>query len=147
MSNPTIFEDLRHLQAVLLTRMAELQSYAQSWGSEFSFKYIQEIPKAYQSFRFDPNQLTLDEMTSLGFRRWDESGLQLIPLWLFPYIKPGSVITDIFGDTSTFSGREDKDNRFGLLSFGVVPKVSKSAESSDPVSCLKSEYDRAAESL
>ena len=147
MPNPTIFEDLRHLQNVLLNRMAELQNYAQSWGSEFSFKYIQEIPKAYQSFRFDPNQLTLDEMSSLGFRRWDESGLQLIPLWLFPYIQPGSVITDIFGITSTFSGREDKDNRFGLLSFGVVPKASKSTESIDPVSCLKSEYDKAAESL
>lgn len=147
MPNPTIFEDLRHLQNVLLNRMAELQSYAKSWGSEFSFKYIQEIPKAYQSFRFDPNQLTLDEMTSLGFRKWDESGLQLIPLWLFPYIQPGSVITDIFGITSTFSGREDKDNRFGLLSFGVVPKASKSTESIDPVSCLKSEYDKAAESL
>ena len=147
MPNPTIFEDLRHLQNVLLNRMAELQSYAKSWGSEFSFKYIQEIPKGYQDFKFDPNQLTLDEMTSLGFRKWDESGLQLIPLWLFPYIQPGSVITDIFGDTSTFSGKEDKDNRFGLLSFGVVPKVSKSTESIDPVSCLKSEYDRAAESL
>lgn len=147
MPNPTIFENLRHLQNVLLNRMAELQSYAKSWGSEFSFKYIQEIPKAYQSFRFDPNQLTLDEMTSLGFRKWDESGLQLIPLWLFPYIQPGSVITDIFGITSTFSGREDKDNRFGLLSFGVVPKASKSTESIDPVSCLKSKYDKAAESL
>ena len=147
MPNPTIFEDLRHLQNVLLNRMAELQNYAQSWGSEFAFKYIQEIPKAYQSFRFDPNQLTLDEMTSLGFRKWDESGLQLIPLWLFPYIQPGSVITDIFGITSTFSGKEDKDNRFGLLSFGVVPKASKSTERIDPVSCLKSEYDTAAESL
>lgn len=147
MPNPTIFEDLRHLQSVLLTRMAELQNYAQSWGSEFAFKYIQEIPEAYQSFRFDPNQLTLNEMTSLGFRKWDESGLQLIPLWLFPYIQPGSVITNIFGITTTFSGNEDKDNRLGLLSFGVIPRTSKVAKSSGPVSCLKSEYDKAAESL
>lgn len=147
MTAPTLIDNLRHLQHSLMTRYAEASNYAQSWGKDFVFKYIQEVPESYKGFKFDPNELTFEDMRKLGFRQWDKSGLQLIPLWLFPYIKSGSVIVSINGDTLKFSAsEEDNDHRFGLLSFGVIVEP-KAAELAEPVSSSDDYYDQAAESL
>jgi hypothetical protein len=146
MPSPLVFEDLRHLQATLLTKFAEVHNYASSWGKDFVFKQITELPAAYRSFTFDPNDLSLENMIQLGFRKWDESGLQLIPLWLFPYIKAGSCVRSISGEELKFSANLDNDHRFGMLAFGVIPGGQKPA-TKEPVKASEEDYDKAAESL
>ena len=144
---PSIFEDLKHLQSVLLNRYAEAFNYARSWGKDYVFTHIQKLPESYATYKFDPNDLSLDDMLKLGFRTWDDSGLQLIPLWLFPYIKPGASLVSINGETFRFSATEDdNDHRFGLLAFGVIVD-NKKPEPAEPIDSSDPSYDRAAESL
>lgn len=141
----TLFEKLLNLQSSLILRYAEAHSYADSWGKDFVFKYVKESPTGFAGFKFDPNQLSLQEMKKLGFRTWDESGLRLIPLWLFSFIQPGSVIVSISGETLKFSPyEEDTDHRFGMLAFGVIAKDEPPA---DPLPCDAEGYDEAAEKL
>lgn len=147
MSEPTIFEQLQELQRSLLTRYAEAHNYALAWGEQFVFKTIKELPSRYKDFIFDPNQLKLSELKQLGFKPWDKSGLYLIPLWLRPFLKPGSMIKCIDGKVSAYSPEKtDSDNRFGLLAYGVVV-YEKEDPRVDPLPCTSEEYAKAAERL
>ena len=147
MSEQTLFEQLRNLQLGLLTRYAEAHNYALAWGEQFVFKTVKELPKAYEAFRFDPNHLKLSELKQLGFKAWDGSGLYLIPLWLRPFLKTGSIVKSIDGKISGYSPEgHDNDQRFGVLAYGVVV-YEKDDPRVDPLPCTTEEYDRAAEKL
>lgn len=147
MYNPDLFQSILSLQGALLTRYAEAHDYAAAWGEKFVFETVKEVPQAYESFRFDPNQLKLSELKHLGFKPWSERGLYLIPLWLRPFLKEGSVVKCIDGTTSTYSSeKSDNDHRFGMLAYGVVV-YEKDDPRIDPIPCTGEGYDAAAEKL
>lgn len=123
----TTFQICQMILLATATRAAEPTVY-QSWGSEFTAKNIRDLPtRLYASPDFepvDPNDLTLEEMKNLGFRKWsDDSNMMLIPLYLLPYLKDGFRAISISGEEFTFNrDKADNDHRMGLLSFGALPK-------------------------
>ena len=128
MSKPTTFQICQMIMLATATRAAEPIAYS-SWDSEFAIKHIRDLPnRLIGSPDFspvDPNELTLEEMKNLGFRKWsNKTNLMLIPLYLLPYLKEGITVTDI-SDNQYYFFRDgaDNDHRMGLLAFGVVPKA------------------------
>lgn len=121
----TTFEMCSGIRRLIMNTTAEVMNYI-SWGSEYSYKRIMELPekiKGKGDFKFiDPTELTLDEMKELGFNRWSsDNPIMLIPLWLMPFIDPKVEVTDIEGEKSLFKDA-DNDNRYGCLAYGVNPK-------------------------
>ncbi|AIK68117.1 hypothetical protein CPTMiller_00181 [Citrobacter phage Miller] len=128
MSKPTTFQICQMIMLATATRAAEPIAYS-SWDYEFAIKHIRDLPnRLIGSPDFspvDPNELTLEEMKNLGFRKWsDKTNLMLIPLYLLPYLKEGITVIDISDEQYYFFREEaDNDHRMGLLAFGVVPKA------------------------
>ncbi|WAW44618.1 hypothetical protein [Klebsiella phage Kp_GWPR59] len=126
----TTFQICQMILLATATRAAEPIAY-QSWGDSFTAKNIRDLPtRLYMSPDFepvDPNDLTLEEMKNLGFRKWsDDSNMMLIPLYLLPYLKDGFRAISISGEEFTFTrDKADNDHRMGLLSFGALPNESR----------------------
>ncbi|QJI10834.1 hypothetical protein GuL6_183 [Buttiauxella phage vB_ButM_GuL6] len=123
----TTFQICQMILLATATRAAEPIAY-QSWGEEFALKHIRSLPGRLQASPdfepVDPNDLTLEEMKNLGFRKWsDDLEIMLIPLYLLPYLKEGVRVTSISGDEYFFFQESaDNDHRGGLLAFGVIAK-------------------------
>ena len=118
----THYEMAIGIRAQILKSAAEALVYNYLAGFTDCVAYI----KALKDFKpVDINALTQQELTDLGFRGWDESGLALIPLWLFPFISEtftGASIND--SEVKVFVTKDiDNDNRFGVLAYGVYPNV------------------------
>ena len=103
-----------------LNKVAELLNY--DWSSEFKMKELDTLRTTIKGSEgysdVDCNTLTLTEMTSLGFHKWNDS-LILIPLYLFKFLKPGVTYPDIKGDKVMINSKTNNDHRSGLLAFGV----------------------------
>lgn len=101
------------------TRKASLKSWFDGIKEEFG--------------ELDPNNFTDDELRILGFGKWDESGLRLIPLYLKDCIKKGTVVYSITGELFVADvDKLDDDSRFGFLSYGVYPKdIVKKSENAN----------------
>lgn len=127
MTKPTTYMLCKRIQNMLTTTIAEIFTYREHWSQDFSYtsildRYSNEINAIGQVI--DPNDLTLKEMTSLGFTRYDESGLMLIPLYLHPFLAKQFDNRCIDGETINAPTNDmDTDNRFGMLAFGVDPKM------------------------
>jgi hypothetical protein len=65
---------------------------------------------------------TTEELLDLGLRRWDNSGLMLLPSHIYEQIPNGAKLTCIDGAVYV-KGRDkiDNDTRAGLLAYGVFP--------------------------
>jgi hypothetical protein len=112
----------------IVNKAAMVMAYKESWSEEFQAKEMGEIEsgllEADGFHRVDPNDLTSDQMKELGFGMWDEeSGLMLIPLWLFPFIADEIQCGSISNADKGLVKRSDMDNdvRFGCIAHGVVP--------------------------
>jgi len=100
-------------------------AYRSNWDDEFSVEFVcktvEEIKGSDEYRDIDPSELTQEECDELGFAKWDEEGLMLIPLWLVPYISEtfeGACITDPKFRLMVTS-KQDNDHRYGCVSFGV----------------------------
>jgi hypothetical protein len=60
------------------------------------------------------------DLECAGFKKWDDSGLMLIPHRLFNKIPLGTVLTKIDGSTFKFTKKASRDQRFGFLAYGVL---------------------------
>lgn len=69
----------------------------------------------------DWKNLTLEEARELRFRKWDESDLYLIPIWLYPMIPDNLELTSIGGNKARKEDI-DSDTRFGVLAWGLILK-------------------------
>lgn len=78
---------------------------------------------------------TADELGAFGFQRWDQSGLMLIPAALYDDIPAGLRVTSITGGVRAFDPTRDddpdrsigqRDQRYGVLAFGIIPKDRRS---------------------
>ena len=118
------YEFLLMVRQAIVNRAAEVFNY--DWSDDFSSKRIKEIPDVFsksECFRkVDPNEMTVDQLDNLGFKKWDEdSGLMLIPLYIYPFLKDEIMcgsISDICSRLIKVS-EIDIDHRFGCLAYGV----------------------------
>ena len=67
---------------------------------------------------------------NLGFRKWDESGLYLIPLWIINYLQPTKVLC-INGKEYDLS-ETDNDVRAGCIAYGLVKHQVKTKKIAAP---------------
>ena len=118
------YEFLLMVRQAIVNRAAEVFCY--NWSNDFSSKRIKEIPDVFSKSDYfrkvDPNEMTVDQLDNLGFKKWDdESGLMLIPLYVYPFLKDEFMC----GSISDIAARNikasdiDTDNRFGCLAYGV----------------------------
>lgn len=118
------YEFLLMVRQEIVNRAAEVFCY--SWDYASSSKRIKEIPDVFSKSDYfrkvDPNEMTVDQLDSLGFKKWDdESGLMLIPLYVYPFLKDEFMC----GSISDIAARNikaseiDIDHRFGCLAYGV----------------------------
>ena len=107
-------------------KFAEVETY-KNWSNEFVVSEIREFTDNLKStdgyLKVDPSKLSLDEAVSLGFQKWDDKGLMLIPLWLLPHLVDEFKGGCISGDEYLIKTSSiDNDHRFGCLSYGVFVK-------------------------
>lgn len=115
------YEQCCSIRRIILNCTAEVMNY-KSWGEEYAYKRIMELPQIIKVKNINPSELSMTEMKDLGFGRWnEETELMLIPLWLMQFIDPEIDVICIDGDTVKFKDA-DNDNRYGCLAFGVIPK-------------------------
>ena len=118
------YEFLLIVRETIINRAAEVFNYG--WSDDFSSERIKEIPDVFSKrdyFRkVDPNEMSIEQLENLGFKKWDDkSGLMLIPLYLYPFLKDGLMCASI----SDIEARHikvsdiDTDNRFGCLAYGI----------------------------
>ena len=118
------YDFLLMVRQAIVNRAAEVFCY--NWDADFSSERIKEIPGVFSKSKYfrkvDPNEMTKDQLVNLGFQRWDdESGLLLIPLYVYPFLKDeiiGGSISDICARLIKVS-EIDLDHRFGCLAYGV----------------------------
>lgn len=110
----------------LANRVSETTQY-ENWSDKFCRK---EIKEASQKFveeiknHIDWNNLTEEDCKELRFDKWDEeSGIYLIPLYLFPIIPIGLKVYCISGEEIVNDGTNlDNDIRFGCIAYGIKPR-------------------------
>ena len=118
------YEFLLMVRQAIVNRAAEVFCY--NWDNTSSSKRIKEIPDVFSKSDYfrkvDPNEMTVDQLDNLGFQKWDdESGLMLIPLYVYPFLKDEFMC----GSISDIAARNikasdiDTDNRSGCLAYGV----------------------------
>ncbi len=110
---------------------AEVSVYApphRSRGDGMEVAYMPLTLDDFERLRALPEE----ELTRIGLRRWDESGLMLFPYEWFGLIPKGLPIVDIFGNASEFDPAKDDDEaRYGVLSFGFIPAPSLPEQGGD----------------
>ena len=118
------YEFLLMVRQAIVNRAAEVFCY--NWDNTSSSKRIKEIPDVFSKSDYfrkvDPNEMTVDQLDNLGFQKWDdESGLMLIPLYVYPFLKDEFMC----GSISDIAARNikasdiDTDTRSGCLAYGV----------------------------
>lgn len=111
----------------LLAKAQLYKSWPDSYVREKAVDLISKIQKELKK----ENPATLDNATlmAMGARWWDEPNdkgfaLLLLPLWMLPCIKEGTIVTAIDGETFKFKRKTaDDDERMGCLSFGFLRDV------------------------
>ena len=118
------YEFLLMVRQAIVNRAAEVFNY--DWSDDFSSKRIKEIPDVFSKSDYfrkvDPNEMTVDQLDNLGFKKWDaKSGLMLIPLYVYPFLKDEFMCGSISDkDACLMKVSEiDIDHRFGCLAYGV----------------------------
>jgi len=74
--------------------------------------------------------LTEEDLSRLGWGKWDDDGLMLAPLYWYKALlrKERLILTSISGEDRVIGIDEiDKDSRFGCLAYGIFPGKVKYA--------------------
>lgn len=132
------FRNAQDVRDTLIKRMAMGAIY-KSWPNDFAGEKLRE---AVTDAKRDVATISVMGFTNaqcrdLGFGLWDEeSGIRLLPVWLYPFLHNGDVLTSIGGETVIVrDGYDNIDNfsrdgarhyinnncRFGCLAYGIVP--------------------------
>ena len=107
--------------------MANIGCYQEyeEWSSRFLFEELDRLAKDIRIShgavtKEELEQLTPEEITSLGFGGWSEqSGLYLIPIGYLPLLDEDMPVVSI-GREKGILKLVDKDVRYGLLAWGIV---------------------------
>ena len=102
--------------------LTESQCKALHFGSWQSEEGIEEEISCLQS-ELDKGHLTKEEFDKKVANERNTLGLRLIPLYLYPSLPIGIILTSIDGEEIVFDGSNiDTDARFGCLAWGIKPK-------------------------
>ena len=119
------YEFLLMVRQAIVNRAAEVFCY--NWDNTSSSKLIKEIPDVFSKSDYfrkvDPNEMTVDQLDNLGFQKWDdESGLMLIPLYVYPFLKDEFMCGSISDIAARNIKASDIDTytRYGCLAYGVL---------------------------
>ena len=89
------------------------------WQSE---EDIEEEISLIQS-EFEKGHLTKEEFDKKVENEKNTLGLRLIPIYLYPSLPIGTILTSIDGKEIAFDGSNiDTDVRFGFIAWGNKPK-------------------------
>lgn len=78
---------------------------------------------AYLQLEFNEGRLTKEEFDEKVAKEENTLGVRLIPLYLYPSLPLGIILTSIHGEEIIFDGSNiDTDARFGWLAWGIKPK-------------------------
>lgn len=106
------------------------QAAIYTWTDQFKVEEIKRMVdsiKASPNFTpIDPSNLTLENVKTLGFSLWDEdTGLYLIPFWLYPFLTESFEGASISADKTSkiITKHIDTDTRFGCLAYGIIPRI------------------------
>lgn len=103
-----------------------------SWDSDYARKTTEEAwldnegifrRKIGRRFTFEKiSLLNEQELHALGFFKWDEAGLRLVPLWVYNYIADGEEFICINGKRH-IKGTDNinLDTRMGAIAYGFYP--------------------------
>lgn len=115
----------------ILLPYAEGAQYGENWGAEFVQENADKSHARNADIKVDFSELTSEEATLLGFPLWDESGVRLVPLWLYDHMAIGQDLVDINGATMTVTAEYkdqsnpaaymDNDHRGGATAWGFMP--------------------------
>ena len=104
------------------TALTESQCRAlhfRSWQSE---EDIEETISYLQS-ELDKGNITKEEFDKKVAKEKNTIGLRLIPLYLYPSLPIGIILTCINGEEVVFDGSNiDTDIRYGCIAWGIKPK-------------------------
>lgn len=102
--------------------LTENQCNALHFGRWQSEEDIEEEISLIQS-EFEKGHLTKEEFDKKVANEKNTIGLRLIPLYLYPSLPIGIILTSIDGKEIAFDGSNiDTDVRFGCLAWGIKPK-------------------------
>lgn len=126
----TAVRQILTITGATLLPAAEGRQYT-SWGSKFADENAERALERVKGVRVNFSDLTDFEAELLGFPLWSEqSGIRLIPLWLYPHIAAGQTLHGIFDETvvvpedyteKTSSCYLDNDHRGGAIAYGFIP--------------------------
>lgn len=126
---PAVQQILTITGATLLPA-AEAQQYT-AWGRDFAEENAKKARNRVASISVNFADLTDAEAELLGFQLWsEETGIRLIPLWLYPHIASGQTLHGIFGETvvvsADYTSKDslyylDNDHRGGAIAYGFKP--------------------------
>jgi hypothetical protein len=109
---------------------AEGVQYREYWGDKFVAENAQSSFDRVKNVKVRFDDLTASEAELLGFPLWDESGMRLVPLWLYDHLEVGQPLVCIDGETKVVtenykqSGHPDymdNDHRGGATAWGFMP--------------------------
>lgn len=123
------FEILNDIRQGLANRIIKCNTRT-DWSDDFKLNTIQSIVTDYKDyidglpFKPDITLLTTDELKLLGFERWSEdTGLMLVPIWVYNFIEPTNGIGVDGADVIIDDKLDPKASRFGgCMSCGIIPK-------------------------
>lgn len=128
----TRVEKANTIRANLARHAAETAVYP-SWDDAFCRKQAIDLVERLRNAlgRISFEGMSTAEADAIGMGRWgEETGLRLIPLYLYPFLTPGETLqsisgrSDVVGDPYDVPGEPgyiDNDHRFGCLAYGVIP--------------------------
>lgn len=120
MSDVTEFEVCKRIRSLVLMHAGQGIVY-KSWADDFAIQDLRSVVERINT-TVDVSGFTKAEFDELGFGTWDEeTGLRLVPLWLFPFISDEVEYTAIDGDKIKGRDQMDNDHRDGFLAFGILP--------------------------
>jgi len=124
------FKNAVAIRRYMLTRASQCWSY--NWDAKLQASELKDAVSQAQLKldRVSVGSLSKMECQDLGFGQWDnESGLYLIPLWLFDFLAYGEELVSINGEKKVVGPNYrdnkspdyiDNDVRFGCVAWGVV---------------------------
>ncbi len=129
------FKQLSTLRMAMLRVLGETWAFQEEWSEAFRQKELESLREraARQDKEkgcFYPGGVNLaeldeEELTVLGFLPWSQEypGMRLIPIWVLPALPPCGTVYTIEGRRVDYSPDAplDKDCRFGMLAYGVLP--------------------------
>lgn len=120
-------QKLKHCLSYIPRNIMKPYAYLEYWGDEFTLdEYKRSCKAILDNIKESLDWNDIDEETAniLHFGKWSDLNpkFRLIPVYLYSIIPNGLKVQSIMGGTEVWNGKQDNDNRFGFLAYGIEVK-------------------------